>query len=922
MKHILVSFLALGVGLVHVTVPLMIQPSWAQIQNPKTEEVKRLLEQANQQAAQQGQRPQAIETYQQVLAIARQLKDRQTEAIALNEIGYNYYKITQPQRALDYSNQALSIFREVGNRSKEAEALNIIGWIYNDTQQIQKALEYFNQALPITKEVGDRSQQAKTLNNIASIYGITGQTQKALEYLNQALPITREVGDYSQEAKALNSFGIVYFLSGQPQKALEYFNQALPITREVGDRSNDHSEEAKTLTGLGEVYFAIGQPQKAQEYYNQALSICKKVGDRSGEATVLIGIGSLYYKIGNIEQLQKALDYFNQALSIFKEVGNRGGEAEALVNAALIHYNLGQPQKALDYSNQALSISRELGVRLLEGVALRLIAISYYGIEQPQKALDYSNQALSIFTEVGYRLAEASTLYDIAGLYILTNRSTEAITYIERSIEITLKTRSSLQRNNKKQTRQKFLESYGYKAIALVNLLIDQNKLDEAYEWLNIATTADLADYTRLINAKVANAQAQQAIDEWNQKNQQLEFLQQQLQKPNNFSEALSLQIRELEKEVFKQAEDISRRFPEVAELFETTPTDIAQLRDSIPQGTVVVQPVLLTNVIGLPNTVAIFVVTKDKLTVTKKTIDPTEFKKLVTDYRTQLQDRFNTDFSVSRKKLYDILIRPVEDQIQTASPKQLSIIPTATLRYIPFETLYDSKTNQYLIQKYPVNYLTRLSKLSLQQRVDRNSRTLSVLALGNPLPTPRDLPESKTEANQLIKIFPGSEAYIGQKATLDTFKTQAPRFSILHLGTHGCFQSGGCPNLKMEENTLLFADNQKYNIADAALLGLKNTELITLSACQTAKEADSNGEEISGIAYLFERAGARSVIASLWNAEDSTTKDIMIEFYENLKKGMSKGEALRQAKLTQLERKPDLHPFFWSPFVLIGDAR
>jgi CHAT domain-containing protein len=125
-----------------------------------------------------------------------------------------------------------------------------------------------------------------------------------------------------------------------------------------------------------------------------------------------------------------------------------------------------------------------------------------------------------------------------------------------------------------------------------------------------------------------------------------------------------------------------------------------------------------------------------------------------------------------------------------------------------------------------------------------------------------------------------------------------------------------------MEANTILFANNQQYNIADAALLGLKNTELITLSACQTAKEANANGQEISGLAYVLERAGAKSVIASLWNAEDNTSAEIMTQFYQNLQKGMTKSEAMQKAKLSQIEKNKDLHPFFWSPFILIGDAQ
>ena len=124
-----------------------------------------------------------------------------------------------------------------------------------------------------------------------------------------------------------------------------------------------------------------------------------------------------------------------------------------------------------------------------------------------------------------------------------------------------------------------------------------------------------------------------------------------------------------------------------------------------------------------------------------------------------------------------------------------------------------------------------------------------------------------------------------------------------------------------MEKNTLLFANKQTLNIRDAALWGLENTELIALTACQTALQANSNGEEIAGLAYLFERAGANSVMATLWNVEDEATKTIMVKFYENLKDGkMSKAEALQQAKIAYIQEKSG-HPFYWSPLILIGNG-
>ncbi|MFB2970008.1 tetratricopeptide repeat protein [Aerosakkonema sp. BLCC-F183] len=947
MKRIISGVLALGVCLTPLTVPLMVRPSWGQSENPEVEEIKQILEQADQQE-EQGQPLQAIATLQHFLALARQYNVREAEAFALLRIGFNYNKLERKQEALDFFNQALAIYKEVNDRAGEAMALNNIGAVYKGIGQPQEALKYFNQALPIVREANNRTGQARTLNNIGAVYLDIGQPQEALKYYHQALPILREVNDRASEATTLNNIGLVYDSIGQPQEALKYYNQALPILREVNDRAgeattlnnigavynsigqpqealkyshqalpimrevNDRAGEAATLNNIGAVYNSIGQPQEALKYYNQALPILREVNDRAGEAATLTNIGAVYDSIG---QPQEALKYYNQALPIMREVNNRAVEATTLNNIGLVYNSIGQPQEALKYYNQALPIMREVNDRAGEGTTLNSIGGVYDSIGQPQEALKYYNQALPIRREVNDRAGEATTLSNIGAVYRNIGQSTQAISNWEQSVAITLEMRAGLQKEN----RRKFLEDNSGRNIALISLLIDQNQPEKAFQYANRFTTADLADYTRLINVKVSNPQAQQLIDQWNQKNEQIQFLYRQFQ--SNPSNQLSQQINAFQEENNKLAEDISRQFPEIAELFETTLTDIEKLRSSIPAGTVVIQPVLLTNVKNVPNTVAIFIVTKDQLSVIKNPIDPTEFDKLVTEYREQLQNPGDATYIETSAKIYNILIRPVEDKIKAFSPKQLSIIATGKLRYIPFETLFDEQTNQYLIQKYPINYLTRLSSRFLnsnRETVARNSLQKGVFALANPIPRdPQNLPGTEEEVRNIAQLFPGSESFFHDNATLDKFKTFAPRFPFLHLATHGCFQPEGCQKLGMKANTLLFAD-QQLNIADAALLGLQNTELLTLSACQTALQANSNGEEIAGLAYIFERAGAKAVMASLWNAEDNTTKDIMIQFYQNIKNGMSKGEALQKAKLTQIGR----HPYYWSPFILIGDAR
>ncbi|MDB9313785.1 CHAT domain-containing protein, partial [Spirulina sp. CS-785/01] len=612
------------------------------------------------------------------------------------------------------------------------------------------------------------------------------------------------------------------------------------------------------------------------------------------------------------------------------------------------------------------------GDRAGEATTLNNIGLVYSDLGEKEKALDYYNQALPLFKAVGDRAGEAATLSNMGFVYRDTNQPQEAIQHLEQSLNIILDLRKELKRENRKT----FIESNQGTAKALTDLLIDQNQPQRAYEWINRVTTADLADYTRLIDAKVCdNCAAQTALDEWNKKNLQLQALRQQLEE--DYSEPLAEKMREMEAQVMQEADTIGKQHPEIAELFETTPTDIAKLQASIPENTLVLHPVPLINAENVPESLALFLLTRDSLTVTKHPVNGTEFNQLLDQYRQQLANRKNLDYATTSQTLYNHLIQPIQDQIDQHNPQHLAIIATGKLRYLPFETLQNPQTKQYLLQQYPIHYLTRLSSRSAtpsqlpitplkaltgvvfllalitllwgKKRVFSGGVLLlssisgyfllqptspQVLALGNPVPeAPYNLPGAEQEVQVIAQQLKESEVYIREAATLDTFKKQAPRFTYLHLATHGCFQPFGCClqeaecdsleallNPDIEGNSVLFAEEQ-FNLADAALLGLENTDLITLSACQTAQGTNADGIEISGLAYVLERAGAEGVIASLWSVDDKATQAIMSQFYQNLNQGMNKAEAMRQAKLSQLgDNKTTNHPFFWSPLILIGE--
>ncbi|MEI2419060.1 tetratricopeptide repeat protein, partial [Arthrospira platensis SPKY2] len=513
----------------------------------------------------------------------------------------------------------------------------------------------------------------------------------------------------------------------------------------------------------------IGQPQEALKYYEQALPISQEVSDRRQEAATLSNIGAAYSQIG---QPQEALTYLQQALPISREVSDRTQEATTLNNIGAVYQGIGQPQEALTYLQQALPISREVSDRTQEAGTLHNIGAVYSDIGQPQEALTYYQQALPIRREVSDRSGEALTLNNMGGVYRNIGQPQTAIENWEKSLQITLEIRAGLQQEN----RQSFIYQNQPTSISLVDLLIDQNQPDQAFKWYNLATTFDLADYTRLIEAKVSNPQAQKLIDQWNQNHQRLQFLYTQID--DNWTPQLSQQINQLQTENSQLAEDISRQYPEVSELFETTPQDIETLKANIAPGTLVIQPVLLTNIRNVEDKIGIFLVSRDQATLVRTIpINPSEFDAILTEYRTQIQNHNSDNYERHQELLYDYLIRPVEADIAAYSPEQIAIIATGKLRYIPFETLYDNQRDQYLLEKYPIHYLTRISAT---RNIPNNPRlSTNVLAFGNPTPTAQELPGAEQEARQVTEILSG-EYWLREQATRDRFYNDSARFNVL----------------------------------------------------------------------------------------------------------------------------------------------
>jgi CHAT domain-containing protein len=252
-------------------------------------------------------------------------------------------------------------------------------------------------------------------------------------------------------------------------------------------------------------------------------------------------------------------------------------------------------------------------------------------------------------------------------------------------------------------------------------------------------------------------------------------------------------------------------------------------------------------------------------------------------------------------RALYDILLRPIEPRL---GARRLVVVPHRALHYVPFHALCDAKG--FVIERREVCSVP--SAAVLRHCLARPRRALRrALLLGVP---DAQTPRVRDEVTALSPLFHDPVALLDDRATLAELRARAPAADVLHLACHGYFR----PDNPLF-SSLRLADGW-LTVRDAYDLDL-NCGLATLSACETGVSAVAPGDELIGLARGFFSAGAPALLVSLWRVDDHTTAELMASFYRRLSGGDGPAAALRHAQRELLEHHP--HPFFWSPFVLLG---
>jgi CHAT domain-containing protein len=276
-------------------------------------------------------------------------------------------------------------------------------------------------------------------------------------------------------------------------------------------------------------------------------------------------------------------------------------------------------------------------------------------------------------------------------------------------------------------------------------------------------------------------------------------------------------------------------------------------------------------------------------------------------------------------RAMYDLLLRPIEQDLFRTG-HTICVVPDDELWLVPFHALRDGR-GRYVIERSAVFYAPSLRMATdvVRPRTTSANRLLAFANArwGTGTESKRELlAEAVAEVNAIAEIYGTnrSRVYSGPEATREVFGREAPHYRILHIAAHGIVE----PDAPMYSAFALSApasspaDDGMLEAREIASMPL-DADLAVLSACSTASGRISPGEGPLGMCWAFLAAGCRAVVASQWDAESTTTADLMVAFHRRLAAGDPPPTALRAAQRGLLQRDPSLHPLYWAPFVVVG---
>lgn len=835
----------------------------------------------------QGHYPRAEGFYRRALAIREKVlgPDDPDVAFSLNGLASLYGTQGKYAQAEQLFQRALAIREKaLGPEHPEvAGSLANLAEMDRTLGRYAEAEPLYQRALAILEKTKGVEHPVITvpLDNLAELYRLKGDYTEAERLYRRALAIREKaLGPWHPDfASSLNNVAVTLIDQGRYDQAKPLLERALAIRKK--GLGLDHPDVAESMTNLAEVAVAQSRYDQAEALYRRALAIVERaLGPENADvAAVLV----------DLAELERWQGRYAQADSLYR--------------------------RTLAIRTQALGPQHPLLSQALDGLALVAVAQA-----KPRQGLQWLAQSLDIQEHnLSLTLATGSE-----------KQKRDYLTTLSKTADIALSLHLQAMPGDAAAARLALTTVLRRKGRVLDFLSDDLAVLRQHLDAGDRQNLDELAG----LRAQLAAAIFEPPVDE----------PQPQYRSRTN---ALTLRAEKLEADLSRRSADFAVR---------STPIAIEAVQRQVPAGAALVELVLYrpcnfkatraSNQFGPPRYAAYLV----RAGAEPEWLDLGDAARLGTAIGAFRDAVRNRNLPVEQLKgvaraLDHRLMQPIRKKL--GQTRQILLSPDSQLHLIPFAALVDEQ-NRYLVEQYTFSYLGSGRDLLRLARLDAPRQPPLIVAdpdfdaaSGEEAPQLRSidirklhfapLPATREEGSAIGALWPKARLLTGPEATENALRqVQGP--SILHVATHGFFlkRSDQLENPLLRSGLVLAGFNRRESGTDDGVLtalevsslDLRGTQLVVLSACDTGLGDVADGEGIYGLRRALTLAGAQSELVSLWKVGDVATKDLMVDYYRQLRSQVGRAEALRQAQLQMIARPELAHPFYWSAFIPSGDWR
>ncbi len=785
-----------------------------------------------------------------------------------------------------------------------------LGNLYQRRDRYDKA-EHF---LRIAHERFDPRSDAHKLiqidNSLANALAHQHKFREAEQIYERALDKAKSEKLQITQAEIESNLGHLLLFQGRLDRALQFFESS---RRRYALMKMPH-QSAIAEQEIADSYLELNLAPESAAIYEKVAKVFAELELNAERGRVLSNFARSCILLG---ETVKAHELLAESQKIYASERNFIGEATVKLVEAKLYHSEKKHRLTLEKAASAESVfiasnflSRALHARWLRGESLRLLHANFAAREFLQSALSEADSnfmpqiSLRCYTSLG--LLESSE----GNLEESENYFKRAITLVEelraplpaedfRTAFLADKLmpyneliRLFLAKGDDESVKKAFLLSENARSRVLLEML------ESDFSSLNLAESRQ--DLKSLMRLETLREELNWLYNRLNRAPLEGDFNAEK-------SASIQNQIRDRENETL----EINRQqkiFANADAFNKTETLDLEKLHNYLGTETALVE------FLSFDGQFSAFVVTDEGVKVVNNLGGEAEVISSLEHLRFQI-DGMKTDATrrrdshyerISRTRqilntLYSQLLKPLEDFIGL---RRLVIVPHKSLHYVPFHALFDGFG--YVAESREISYAPSagILKHCLAKRKTSFNRAVLV-GVADEL-----TPQVSSEITTLAKIFPDAKILLDEAATIENLKQHSPSAEVVHFACHGKFR----PDNPLF-SALHLADGW-FNVRDAYTLKL-DSSLVVLSACETGINSIAVGDELLGLSRGFFSAGASSLVLSLWQVDDATTAALMSVFYEKLRLGLSPAAALRFAQIQIMQTHP--HPFFWSPFILVG---